>query len=69
MIITKRSPLTGEINSLDVPCTQAQLDAWKAGELIQNAMPNVPAELREFLITGYTPDDWKKLFGSSNENI
>jgi len=63
MQITRYNPITRKHNTLDVPCTQAQLDRWNSGILIQNAMPNVPAPLREFLISGTTPDDWEEMFG------
>lgn len=63
MLITKTNLLTGKTHTLEVPCTQEQLDAWKGGMLIQRAMPQVPGELREFLISGITPDEWKQMFG------
>ena len=63
MKITKFNPCTGKTNTLEVPCTQEQLDAWRCGTLIQNAMPNVPHELREFLISGFTPGEWEGMFG------
>lgn len=40
--------------------------AWMAmerGELIQNAMPNLSSDDWEFLISGYSPEGWEKLFG------
>jgi hypothetical protein len=40
-----------------------QLEAWQGGELIQNAMPDLSAELREFLMTGITPFEWEENFG------
>lgn len=66
MEFTRHSPLSGKYNTIDVPCTQAQYDAWVNGALIQNAMPDVPAELREFLITGITPAEWDLAFGDSD---
>lgn len=36
---------------------------WQAGEPIQRAMPEVPAEEREFLISGISPNGWHKAFG------
>ncbi len=63
MLVTKRSPFSGKIHTLDVPVTQAQLDDWNSGTMIQEAMPNVSPELREFLMTGITPEEWKKEFG------
>jgi hypothetical protein len=63
MKITQKSPLTGKTNTLDIPVTQAQLDRWQGGELIQNAMPNLTADEREFIMTGITAEEWKGLFG------
>lgn len=63
MLITKKSPRTGKENTLDLPITQEQLDNWQAGTLIQNAMPNLDADQREFLITGLTKEDWDEIFG------
>jgi hypothetical protein len=48
VIITRTSPFSGETNQRDIPVTAAQLTAWQAGALIQNAMPNVSADDREF---------------------
>lgn len=63
MIITKISPLTGNSNTMDLDITNEQLQRWKDGELIQNVMPNLTPAEREFLITGYTQDDWDVMFG------
>ena len=64
MLVSKRSPRTGEVNTRDINCTQEQYDSWKSGAgLIQRVMPNVSAEDREFLISGYTPEDWEAIFG------
>jgi|TARA_B100000424_G_scaffold47347_1_gene32922 hypothetical protein len=46
----------------EIPVTQEQIDAWKSGELIQNAMPNISADDREFLMTGITPEEWDAHF-------
>jgi hypothetical protein len=59
MIIRRRSPFTGDILEWDLPVTQEQLDRWRAGELIQRAMPGLTAPQREFIISGATPDDWE----------
>lgn len=60
MIIKRRSPFTGSVFEWDIPVTQAQLDNWRAGELIQRAMPNLTPDQREFIKTGLTPTDWEK---------
>jgi hypothetical protein len=58
MRITKKSPMTGKHNTLDLDVTLAQLNEWESGVLAQNAMPNLSADEREFLISGCTSDDW-----------
>lgn len=63
MLITRKSMFTGKVHTLDVPCTEEQYEAWRNGQLIQVAMPNVPADLREFLMTGTTPEEWNEIFG------
>lgn len=42
--------------------------AWRSGMLIQDAFPDMPAEDREFLISGLCPKCWNKLFGSIDED-
>lgn len=65
MTFTKRSPLTGKNNTMTVNCTPMQYSNWQRGMLIQDAMPQATPDEREFLITGYTPEDWKQLFGAT----
>ena len=62
MQITKQCMLTGDTNTMEIHVTQDQLDAWKNGMLIQDAMPNLTAEHREFIMTGTTPEVWTKNF-------
>lgn len=63
MRIIRTSRLTGNTTYWDMPISQAQLDAWVDGELIQNAMPHLTADQREFLMTGITPSEWQAAFG------
>lgn len=42
--------------------------AWRGGMLIQEAFPDLPAEDREFLISGLCPECWNKLFSSTDED-
>jgi hypothetical protein len=62
MLIERICPLSGENKRQDIPVTQEQLDAWRSGALIQNAMPHLSADEREFIMTGITPDVWEELF-------
>jgi outer membrane biogenesis lipoprotein LolB len=63
MRITRTSRLTGKTSVMDLPITREQLAAWVDGELIQNAMPHLNADQREFVMTGITPDEWQAVFG------
>lgn len=63
MLITRKSMFSGKENTLEVPCTEVQLRNWQNGMHIQNAMPNVSPELREFVMTGTTPEEWNEIFG------
>lgn len=50
--------LTGIVHTLDLSVTQEQLNLRQDGALIQDVMPNLSAEEREFIITGITPKEW-----------
>lgn len=63
MKITRTSPFSGLKHTMEISVTQAQLDAWKNGELIQRAMPNLAPDQREFIKTGITPKEWAEAFG------
>lgn len=40
---------------------------WQHGQYIQVAFKNLPAEQREFLMTGLTPAEWNETFGKEEE--
>lgn len=63
MLITRRSQISGEINTRDVACTQEQVELWQEGMKIQDAMPDVEAPLREYVKSGITPTEWVETFG------
>ena len=63
MLITRTSPISGATHSLEVNCTWEQLAAWEGGTLIQDAMPDVEAPLREYIKSGITPQEWVEMFG------
>ena len=71
MFITKQSTLSGNWNTLEIDITEEQFfrveNRRANGELIQNIVPNVSKELREFLMNGITPTEWEQYFGSMNE--
>lgn len=62
MLFTRTSPFSGNENTRDIPVTPAQIKLWQNGVLIQDAMPHLSADDREFLMTGITPEEWDELF-------
>ena len=63
MLITKVSLFSGKENTLDINITEDQLQEYLSSDKhIQNVLPHLSAEHREFLMTGITPDEWKKMF-------
>lgn len=52
---------TMETHDVTNAVTQAQWNAWQAGEHIQTAMPQLSAEEREFLMSGATPEEWAEM--------
>ena len=67
MTVTRTSPFSGKTNSREIPVTEEQIVLWQCGSLIQDAMPNVSAEDREFIKTGITPEEWEETFGGGEE--
>ena len=43
------------------PFRKSGLRAWQKGGLIQNAIPDLNAGDREFLISGISPEGWNQL--------
>jgi hypothetical protein len=56
--VTKPSMLSGLENTMVLDITFEQYDAWRDGTLIQDAMPNLTPDEREFLMTGITSEEW-----------
>ena len=67
MLITRTSPFSGKTNSMNINVTEEQLKNWQQGMLIQNAMPNLMADEREFIKTGIMPEEWDALFSDRPE--
>lgn len=60
MKVTRKSLLTGIEHTLEIDVTEEQLAAWRAGATVQDAMPHLDAPMREFIMTGITPEEWEK---------
>jgi len=48
---------------MEIDVTLEQLRSWQVdGVLIQNAMPHLTSDEREFIKTGITPEEWDSAF-------
>ena len=60
--LTRSSDFTGEVNSMVLPVTQGMLDRYYMGnENVQDVFPDLHADMREFIMTGCTPEEWEYL--------
>jgi hypothetical protein len=58
--VSKVCGVTGQLYSVDV--NELAYQAWQDGAFIQNVMPELTSDEREFLISGLTPDEFNELF-------
>ena len=67
MQITRTSMISGNTNTMELNVTLEQIAQWENGMNIQQAMPDLSAEEREFVKTGMTPTEWNELFGEEED--
>ena len=72
LTITRRSVLSGKNNTMDLPVTEQQLLDWLGtpdcpGRLIQDVMPHLSVQQREFLISGCLPEEWETICSDSED--
>jgi hypothetical protein len=67
MKITRTDMITGKLNTLDLDINIEQYNAWKFGRLIQDVMPHLSADEREFLITGIMPGTFEEHLGEPED--
>ena len=61
MIIQKENLFTGTWRTLDLDVTKEEFENWQNGMLIQDAMPRLSEDEREFLMTGLIgEEEWDK---------
>ena len=63
MKITRTSRISAETNVMEIDVTLEQIAQWEGGMLIQDAMPNIASDEREFIMTGITPQEWDSMMG------
>ena len=47
--------------SLELDVTAQEINAWRSGMLIQDAMPRLNEHEREFIISGITQEEWDSM--------
>lgn len=71
MKVTAISQLSGKEATMDINITEDELyrveNRYHTNELIQNIVPNLTMEEREFLMTGITSEEWNNMFGEIDE--
>lgn len=69
MIIERFSIVSKRKNRLDLDVTPEQIARWQNGEKIQNVMPHLTPDEREFLISGIYPGEWDALFPPAKATV
>ena len=65
MKITRTSAFSGVVRSKDIPVNPADYQEWESGiGRIDDAMPYLTDEDREFILSGITPQEWKNAFSA-----
>ena len=68
VLVHKKSMLSGKVNSMVLPTTQGKIEYWvESGKLIQDVMPDLDDDQREFLMSGITPEEWDDMFGEEDD--
>ncbi len=69
MLVTRKSIITGATNTIEIPgLTNDMVESWENGMMIQDAMPNITPEMREFVMTGITPEEWSRHLPEDDED-
>ena len=66
MLVGRKSIITGVKSEMEIDVSEKQITLWMEGELIQNVMPNLSPDEREFLMTGITPAEWNEMVAQSD---
>ena len=68
VLVHKKSMVSGRVNSMLLPTTQGKIEYWvESGKLIQDVMPDLNDNQREFLMSGITPEEWDDMFGEEDD--
>ena len=67
MVVCAISAATGAKHAMPLAITETQVYDWVNGANIQDAMPQLTFEGREFLQTGITQVEWDSIFSETEE--
>lgn len=67
MIVSRKDPMTGRIRSVSMNITPEQMAAYESGTVIQLAAPNLTADEREFILTGFLPEEFDALMADDDQ--
>lgn len=68
MIVKRKSVLSGIERTRDIPANPEDMLLWETGAVnIQDAMPYLNDDDREFILTGITQEEWDKAFSNADE--
>lgn len=70
MYISRTSAISGITRTRYIPVNPDDYLAWKAGlGSVQEIMPYLNDDDREFILSGITPDEWESAFADANEDL
>lgn len=70
MLIKRKSVITGIEHTRDIPVDPEHLLLWECGQdNIQDVMPYLNDDDREFILSGITPEEWDSAFSEQIEDI
>lgn len=62
-LVVAVSKFSGKLNQMELPVGIEKIRLWQqSGQLIQNALSELNADQREFLLSGCTPEEWNAAF-------
>jgi|TARA_R110000744_G_scaffold120740_3_gene224977 hypothetical protein len=62
MLVYRTNIVSGKVNVMSLPVTQTQLDTYRfTNTLVQDVFPDLSADEREFLISGFMPGEFETL--------
>lgn len=70
MYIKRKSVISGIERTRSIPVNPDEYMAWQAGlGSIQDLMPYLSDNDREFILSGITPDEWNEMFADTDEEV